>query len=149
NGTFDFTVDSNNSNDTQNPFANALLGTYKSYTESNNRPPLYEYSTSYEWFAQDSWKVSRRLTIDVGARFGWSTPFYSPRRQEAGFVPSTWDPNQAVQFITPVLVNGVRQGQDPVTKKLYPVIQIGAIAPSSTNPYNGTVNLLTDSNYPH
>lgn len=149
NGKYDFTVDSNNPNDTQNPFSNALLGVFKSYTESNARPPLYEYSTSYEWYAQDNWKINRKLTLDLGVRFGWSTPFYSPRRQEAGFVPSTWVGSQAVRFITPVKINGVRQGQDPVTGKLYPVILIGAIAPGSGNPYDGTINLMTDPNYPH
>jgi hypothetical protein len=149
NGTYDFTVDSSNPNDTQNPFSNALLGIFKTYKESNTRPPLYENTTSYEWYAQDNWKVNRRLTLDAGVRFGWSTPFYSPRRQEAGFVPSMWDPSQAVRFISPVKINNVRQGQDPVTGQLYPAILIGAIAPGSGDPYNGTVNLMTNPNYPH
>ncbi len=152
NGTFDFTVDSSNPNDSQNPFANALLGTFKSYTESNTRPPLYEYSTSYEWYVQDNWKLSRRLTVDLGVRMGWSTPFYSPRRQEAGFVPNTWDPTQIVRFISPIKnasTGNVRMGVDPLTGKLFPAILIGAIAPNSGNPFNGTVNLMTDPNYPH
>ncbi len=149
NGSFDFTVDSLNPNDTQNPFSNALLGVFKSYSESNNRPPLYENSTSYEWYVQDSWRVNRKLTLDMGARMGWSTPFYSPRRQEAGFVPSTWDASQAVRFISPVKVGSVRMGKDPLTGQLYPAILIGAIAPNSGNPFDGTVNLLTNSSYPH
>ncbi len=149
NGTYDFTVDSNNPNDSQNPFSNALLGVFKSYTESNTRPPLYENQMSHEWYAQDNWKVSKRLTIDLGLRFGWSTPFYSPRRQEAGFVPSMWNPAQAVRFISPVKVGSLRQGQDPVTGKIYPAILIGAIAPGSGDPFNGSVNLLTNATYPH
>ena len=148
NGTYDFTVDSVNPGDTQNPFSNALLGVFKTYRESNNRPPLYESSYSYEWYAQDSWKVKRNFTLDYGIRFGWSTPFYSPRNQEAGFVPSTWNPAQAVRFISPVRVNNVRVGQDPVSKQIYPAIVIGAIAPGSGDPYNGTINLLTNSTYP-
>ena len=55
---FDFSTDTNNPNDANHPFANALLGNFKSYTESNNRPPLYENTTSLEWFVQDNWKVS-------------------------------------------------------------------------------------------
>src|SRR6202035_4226188 len=113
-GTFDFGTDSNNPNDSNHPFANALLGVFKSYTESNTRPPLYESTTSYEWYAQDNWKVTRKLTLDLGVRFGWATPFYSARRQEAGFVPSTWIAADAVRFISPVKINNVRQGQDPV-----------------------------------
>jgi hypothetical protein len=149
NGTYDFTVDANNPNDSQSPFANALQGNFKTYKESNNRPPLYEQSFSYEWYAQDSWKVKRNFTLDYGIRFGWSTPFYSSRRQEAGFVPNTWNPAQAVRFISPVRVNNVRLGQDPVTKQTYPAILIGAIAPGSGDPFNGTVNLMTNSTYPH
>ena len=148
NGTYDFTVDSVNPSDTQNPFANALQGVFKTYRESNNRPPLYENSYSYEWYVQDSWKVKRNFTLDYGIRFGWSTPFYSPRNQEAGFVPSTWDPTQAIRFISPVRINNVRLGQDPVSKQTYPALLIGAIAPGSGNPFNGTVNLLTNSTYP-
>ena len=149
NGTYDFTVDAVNPNDTQNPFSNALLGVFKTYKESNNRPPLYEQSFSYEWYVQDSWKVKRNFMFDYGIRFGWSTPFYSPRRQEAGFVPGMWNPAKAVRFISPARVNNVRVGQDPVTGQTYPALLIGAIAPGSGDPFNGTVNLLTDSTYPH
>ncbi len=148
NGSYDFTVDSVNPSDTQNPFSNALLGVFKTYKESNNRPPLYEQSFSYEWFAQDSWKVTRNFTLDYGVRFGWSTPFYSSRNQEAGFVPSMWDAKNAVRFISPIRVNNVRVGEDPLTHTVYPAILIGAIAPGSGDPFNGTVNLLTNSTYP-
>jgi len=149
NGTYDFTVDSVNPNDTQNPFSNALMGVFKTYKESNNRPPLYEQSFSYEWFAQDSWKVTRNLTLDYGVRFGWSTPFYSSRNQEAGFVPSMWNPKNAVRFISPVKINGTRVGQDPLTGQTFPAILIGAIAPNAGDPFNGTVNMMTNPNYPH
>src|SRR5438876_9038875 len=91
-GTLDFSTDTNNPNESGHPYANALLGNFKSYTESNTRPPLYESTNSLEWFAQDNWKVSRRLTLDLGVRFGWSQPFHSFRRQEAGFVPDRWNP---------------------------------------------------------
>ena len=147
-GTVDYSTDSVNPGDANQPFANALLGNFKTYTESNNRPPLYEGTTSYEWFAQDNWKVSRGLTLDFGLRFGWSTPFYSLRRQEAGFVLDMWDPKKAVQLMTPVRVNNTRYVQDPLTKTLYPITLIGAIAPGTGDPYNGTVNLLTNSTYP-
>lgn len=149
NGTFSFSVDSSNPNDSNNSFANALLGNFRSYTESNTRPPLYETTNSIEWFVQDNWKLTRRFTLDLGVRFGWSQPWHSPRRQEAGFVPSLWDPSRAVQLMIPVRVNNQRRAQDPITGELYPATVIGAIAPATGDPYNGTVNLLTDPNYPH
>ncbi len=149
NGTLDFTVDTANPGDANQPYANALLGNFKSYVESNNRPPLYETTTSYEWFAQDNWKVTRRLTLDLGVRFGWSTPFYSSRRQEAGFVQSRWDPKNLIQLLTPVRINNVRKAQNPITGEILPTTLIGAITPGKGDPFNGTVNLLTDLTYPH
>jgi hypothetical protein len=148
-GTLDFSTDTNNPGDANHPFANALLGNFKSYKESNTRPPLYENSTSLEWFAQDNWKVTRRFTLDLGLRFGWSTPFYSPRRQEAGFVPGLWDPSQHVLLMNPVRINNTRRAQNPLTGELYPASVIGAVVPGYGNPSDGTVNLLTDPNYPH
>jgi hypothetical protein len=148
NGTVDFSTDSNNPNDANHPFANALLGNFKSYTEANTRPPLYEGTTSVEWFVQDNWKVTRKLTLDIGSRFGWSQPWHSFRRQEAGFVPWLWDPKKTIQLMLPVRVNNVRKAQNPSTGELYPVTVIGAIAPGTGDPYNGTVNLLTNSGYP-
>jgi hypothetical protein len=147
-GTFDFGTDSNNPNDSNHPFANALLGNFKSYLESNTRPPLYESTRSFEWFAQDNWKVTRRLTLDLGIRFGWSEPFHSFRRQEAGFVPATWNPANIIQLMTPVRIGNVRKAQNPLTGDIYPVTVIGAIVPGSGNPYNGTVNLMRDLSYP-
>lgn len=147
-GTVDYSVDANNPNESNYAFANAMLGNFKSYTESNTRPPLYEATTSYEGFLQDNWKVNRKLTLDLGVRLGWSTPFYSLRRQEAGFVPATWNPKDTIQLMVPVRVNNVRKAQNPITGEVLPVTLIGAIVPNSGNAYNGTVNLLTDSNYP-
>lgn len=147
-GTFDFQANTNNPNDANYPFANAILGNFYSYTESSYRPELIGRITGTEWYVQDNWKVARRLTLDLGLRFGWSTPFYSSRRDEAGFVPSLWNPASTVQLIQPVLVNNVRSGMDPVSGAILPAIAIGAVAAGSGNPVNGTVNLRTDPNYP-
>jgi hypothetical protein len=79
---------------------------------------------------------------------GWSQPWHSIRRQEAGFLPSLWDPKKTIQLMIPVRVNNVRKAQNPITGELYPVTVIGAIAPGTGDAYNGTMNLLTNSTYP-
>ena len=72
----------------QHEFANALLGNFKSYTESNTRPPLYEGTTSVEWYLQDNWKVTNRLTLDYGLRFVHQQPQYDRFKQASNFFPA-------------------------------------------------------------
>jgi len=147
-GYFYFDTDTNNPLDSGYAYLNATLGNFRYYTESSTRPPLHEFTTSLEWFAQDNWRVNRRLTLDVGLRWGWSTPFYSNRREEAGFVPALYDLKQRVSLIQPTLVNRVRMGVNPVTGEILPAALIGAITPGVGNPFSGTVNLATDTSYP-
>ena len=49
-------------------FANAFLGNIKSYTEGQRVVGL-KTSKSLEAFIQDNWRVSKRLTLDLGVRF--------------------------------------------------------------------------------
>jgi hypothetical protein len=149
NGLFNFSVDSNNPNDANYGYANSLLGNFQQYTESSSRPPLYENTTGLEWFVQDNWKVKRGLTLDFGARFGWSQPWHSIRRQEAGFVPGLWNPAQEVALMPGVRINNVRQAQDPITGAIYPASIIGAIANGRGDPNNGTVVLSQNLSYPN
>jgi hypothetical protein len=147
-GDFNFGRDVNNPNDSNYAYANALLGNFASYTESTTRPWEQGRSTLVEWFVQDNWKVTRRLTLDVGLRFGWVQPYHSFRREEAGFVLDRWNPAQAVRLIEPVRVGSARVGRHPLTGEIYPAAAIGAIAPGVGDPFNGTVNLVNDREYP-
>jgi len=148
NGTFNFSRDTNNPNDSNHPYSNALLGNFTSYVESTTRPGLNGRNLPVEWYVQDNWKAARRLTLDFGMRFAVSQAWHSPRRDEAGFVPSQWNPASRVSLIRPVIVGGQRVGINPSTGQIYPQIAIGAIAPSSGDPFNGTVTTAGDPNYP-
>ncbi|HEX9366172.1 MAG TPA: carboxypeptidase regulatory-like domain-containing protein, partial [Vicinamibacterales bacterium] len=70
NGNYEFNVDTTNPFDTRHPYANALIGAFRSYTESSARPGGDGTANVLEWFAQDTWKPVRKLTVDYGARFG-------------------------------------------------------------------------------
>ncbi|HEY3836723.1 MAG TPA: carboxypeptidase regulatory-like domain-containing protein [Bryobacteraceae bacterium] len=147
-GNMNFSQSSTNPLDTGYAYSNALLGVLNSYTETSNRFPMYEFNTTFEWYAQDSWKVSRTLTVDMGVRWGWGTPWHPNHDMEAAFVPTTWNPQQAVKLIQPTLVNGTRMGLDPYTGAIVPAVTIGDIAPESPNQTNGIVNRLVTPSYP-
>src|SRR5437868_11647754 len=68
NGMFDFGRNVNNPLDTNNPYSNAILGIFNNYTEATFRPLALRHSVGVDWFVQDNWKISRRLTLDYGVR---------------------------------------------------------------------------------
>ena len=148
NGTFAFDRDVNDPNESNHPFANALLGNFTSYTESTTRPWTQDRATVIEGFVQDNWKIGPRLTVDYGIRLGWAQPFHDFRRDEAGFVPSRFSLSQRVTLIKPGMVGNQRVGVNPITGATLPVIDIGAVVPGVGDPFNGSVNLQVDRSYP-
>lgn len=147
-GNFDFGRNVNNPLDSGYAFSNAALGVFNSYTEASARPISRIYSRSADWFGQDTWRTTKKLTLDFGARFSWYEPFWNFSNQLAGFVPSRYNPNQKVQLIRPAFNNGVRSGQNPVTGEFYPASLIGFLAPGVGNPTNGMVVTSQDLSYP-
>ena len=68
-------VNVSNPNTLGNEYADLITGTLNSYNETSfNRINDISYST-YEGFVQDSWKVNRRLTLELGIRLTHFTPW--------------------------------------------------------------------------
>ncbi|MEJ2007718.1 MAG: carboxypeptidase regulatory-like domain-containing protein [Acidobacteriota bacterium] len=66
---------SGNTNTTGDAYADQVLGILNSYQETNfNRINDIAYN-SYEWFLQDDWKVTKRLTLNLGLRFSHIQPW--------------------------------------------------------------------------
>jgi hypothetical protein len=147
-GIFDFGANPTNPLDTGYAFGNALVGVFNSYQESNRWPQANAPGNAkgIEWFLQDSWKVSRRLTLELGVRFSEDFPTFDIH-PSTEFDPRRWNPAQEVQLIRPTLVGGVRMGINPLNGQLYPAAAIGADAPGSGNPADGMA-LSTDPGYP-
>jgi hypothetical protein len=73
NGTMSYSV--NNPNTLGNPYADMAVGILNSYQETSfNRINDISYNT-YEGFIQDSWKVNKRLTLELGLRITQFTPW--------------------------------------------------------------------------
>jgi len=80
------------------PIASSLLGFFQSFDQSTARPTGYFRYNQFEFYVQDTWKVSPRLTLDYGLRFAWIPPQYDAKNQVALFDPKAYDPNTAVQI---------------------------------------------------
>ena len=73
-----------------NEYADLLTGNLSQYQETNlNRINDIHYST-YEFFVQDSWKATRKLTLEMGIRF----THFQPWIDALGFGYSIFDTTQ-------------------------------------------------------
>ena len=138
NGTFNFNRDVNNPLETNYAYSNALLGSVQSYTEANGHPAAHARYLNLEWFAQDTWKVTRRFTIDAGLRFYYIRPTSSAGDQLAAFDANLYDPAKQPPLIRPYRESpaSARLGRDPVTGEILPAATIGLFASGGT-PYQG------------
>ncbi len=109
----------------------------QSYTESTNHPHGHSRYVNVEWFAQDTWKVTRRLTIDAGVRFYFIQPSWSAGDQLSSWDASVYDPKQAAAA-DPAVPQRCRRrvGRDPVTGRKLSAAVIGQFA-SGRAPFQG------------
>ncbi|MDZ4796910.1 MAG: carboxypeptidase regulatory-like domain-containing protein [Bryobacteraceae bacterium] len=138
-GTLSFNRDNtNNILDSNDPYSNALLGVFQSYSEATGRPRGDYWFANNEFYVQDTWRVNRRLSLDYGVRMYNDPPQYDRHFQLHSFLPSLFNPANA-----PVLMKGGRDAAnnrvaiDPRNGDVYPVGLVGTFAPNSGNPANG------------
>jgi hypothetical protein len=143
-------------------YANALVGSFRSYSEASGRPFTNLELTLFQWYAQDQWKVSRKLTLNYGMRFGYHSPFFQRDGQGSNFDLRLWNPARAVSlyesacavaFTPPATCPAAqRRARNPLTGQLIPLVGtnsglVGAIVPGSGDPNNGLA-IGTDPNTP-
>jgi hypothetical protein len=122
---------------TGDPYANALLGYYNTFDQSSTRPRGYYRYTNFDFYAQDTWKITRRLTLDYGMRFPWYQPQYDVKNQGVAFVADAYDPTQAVH-IYHEWQNGNYYAYDPTTPTAHVADYLqGTIVPGIGNVANG------------
>ena len=74
---------------------NALLGLFSDYSELGGKPITPWVATSFDWFAQDSWKATRKLTFEYGVRHSIWPPWHSRWGSLAEFLPQFYDRSKA------------------------------------------------------
>jgi hypothetical protein len=82
------------------PIASALLGQFDTFSQSTARPLGKFRYNQLEFYIQDTWKVTPRLTLDYGMRFAWIPPQYDDNNQVALFDPASYNPANAVTIDT-------------------------------------------------
>ncbi len=145
-GQFNFSVDTSNPVDTNNTYANALLGSFRDYTEIDAFSEVVGKRLISEFYVQDTWRATQRLTLDYGVRFLWYEPWYSTQ-PAAVFVPARYDPAKAPRLYQPARINNVNVALDPVTGQTLPNVFVGSFVPGTGDRYNGMVT-SADPNYP-
>jgi hypothetical protein len=130
-GQFNFQADANDPGNTGYPYANAVIGHVRDYTESLGRPPDDRRQKTWAWWVQDTWKLNKKITIDAGLRmYKWAPPLQQGG-EASGFAlerfDPTWGGNRPVLF-QPVLVNGQRRAQNPLTGEILAPTYVGLIA---------------------
>ena len=138
-GSYSFATDASNPLNTGNGYANALLGYYDTYSEATSKNTFNDTYWNVEFYIQDNWRVTKRLTLDYGVRFYHQTPEVNNEDQYAYFNPATYNRAAAPRFYVPATVNGQRVAQDPSTGAVAPVAEIGLYVPNTGNPAEGMV----------
>src|SRR5579864_5120247 len=93
-------------------FANFLLGQAANYSQqSKDTIPHLRY-LNFEFYVQDDWKITRRLTVNAGIRYS--------------YFPSPTDSNNTLNNFDPTLYNPANAAKiDPVTGKMTGVTTSG------------------------
>jgi Carboxypeptidase regulatory-like domain/TonB-dependent Receptor Plug Domain/TonB dependent receptor len=138
NGQYNFVNDANNPFDTGFGFANAAIGVYNQFTQASGYfIGDYRYN-NVEWYAQDNWKVTSRLTLDYGMRFYWIQQQFDESSQTANFLPDRFNPADAPLLFQPgVNAAGDRVAVNPVTGEIREAVYIGRIVPNTGSLTNG------------
>ena len=138
-GTYYFGSDRASATDAGYAYANALVGSIFAYGDDNKKQVNHARYTQIEWFAQDTWKVTRRLTLDLGLRFHHVGDLYSKGATLGLFNASEYDRKKAGQLLFPACSiqtsatcpTANKIALNPVTGATFPYVRQGTFDTSS------------------
>ncbi len=145
-GAYNFASGTAMPNNTQDGYANAFLGQFNSYTEGGRIVGDYWY-TDIEAFVQDNWRVSRRVTLDLGIRFYHQLPTQNLDHNTTDWIRSSYNPAQAMRLYYPgcTVSTAARAcptanqiAVDPKTGFVAPFALAGTFVPASVGGYSAT-----------
>lgn len=145
NVSMNFGASNQNSLNTNNGMANMLLGDATTISQTNAFVFGAFHMYQYEGYAQDTWKVKPRLTLDYGLRYQFMGPTYTAGKyHQYYFEPDSYLPSNAVTINTAANVPGAAPTQGTICGAT--VNNGNGCTGISTygNPYNGMVREGTD-----
>jgi hypothetical protein len=75
--------------------ANVALGLFSNYAEIGQRALTKWRALATDFFIQDSWKPTSKLTVEGGIRWAFWPPWYSTTNNIANFDPRFYNPSRA------------------------------------------------------
>ena len=104
---------------TGNGYADLLMGRVSMFSQGLKSVQLNFAANEYDFYAQDTWKIGRRLTLNYGARMdhiGW---WYNQEGDVAVFDPAKYNPAAAISAYTGIMTHAndpsvPRSGYQPV-----------------------------------
>jgi hypothetical protein len=144
NSAINFVNSNDNPYDTGYAYANAATGVFNSYTQASKFAyPEYVYK-NLEWYLQDNWKASSRLTLDYGVRFYYMTPQWDQTLQTSTFLRDQWSAANAPRLYYPACTGtypcsgSSLIGVDPANPaNTVPGRFVGRLVPDTGNRFNG------------
>ena len=146
-GLYNFGSTTNNPLDTGFGYSNALLGVFQQFSQSTARGNSDLANWQVESYVQDNWRVSRRLTLDLGVRLTHTGAFKELANANAEFFPSLYSAANAAVLYQPVCTTGVPGNQacssanekamNPITGALMPFGYQGTAIPGLGNVADG------------
>lgn len=157
NGAYSFAANSGipflNTND---GYANALLGDVNSFTQYTGATVSDIIYYDAEFYIQDHWNVTRRLSLDFGIRFYHETPPVDHDKTFSNFVPADYNRTAESRLYYPACKSGTTTctnagnglvARDALTGALADSGLIGDIVHGSGNPASGMVTLGSSPAY--